>query len=59
METTSYYDIKASSQVNGDFKYDLIATKLEDKFNRIITNRDGPLSFINDIFYKKWKMELT
>lgn len=48
-----YYDIKASSQIGGEFKYDLIATKLEEKFNKeVASNRDGPLRFVNDIFYE-------
>lgn len=48
-----YYDIKASTQVEGNFQYDLIATKLENKFNeKLASNRNGSLAFINDIFYE-------
>src|SRR5699024_6668383 len=55
-----YYDIKASSQINGEFKYDLIATKLEEKFNKTLSkNRNGHLGFINDIFYQNMENEIN
>jgi len=49
-----YYDIKSSCEFNNKYRYDLIATKLEEKFNSEVSkNRNGPLGFINDIFYRK------
>lgn len=48
-----YYDIKASSRVDGNFRYELIATQLEKEFNeKLANNRNGPFEFINDVFYE-------
>ena len=51
-----YYDIKADCEVDGEFRYDRIATKLEEIFNKEIAHdRDGPLKFVNDTFYENMK----
>ncbi|WP_405124410.1 SIR2 family protein [Pseudomonas alloputida] len=51
-----YYDIKADCDVDGEFRYDKVATKLEEVFNREVgQDRDGPLKFVNDIFYENMK----
>lgn len=48
-----YYDIKADCEVDGEFRYDRVATKLEEVFNKeIARDRDGPLKFVNDTFYE-------
>lgn len=55
-----YYDIKAASEVDGEFKYDRIATTLEDAFNReVAANRTGPLDFVNTIFYENMKSNIN
>lgn len=51
-----YYDIKADCEVDGEFRYDQVATKLEEVFNKeIARDRDGPLKFVNDTFYENMK----
>jgi hypothetical protein len=51
-----YLDIKAECQVNGLFKYDLIAEKLESEFNRKLSeDRHGKFSSVNDVFYENMK----
>lgn len=51
-----YYDIKAESEINGEYRYDILATKLESEFNTILSKeRDGKFKDINDIFYEKMK----
>lgn len=51
-----YYDIKADCEVDGEFRYDQVATRLEDVFNKeIALDRNGPLKFVNDTFYENMK----
>ncbi|MCQ5857511.1 SIR2 family protein [Escherichia coli] len=51
-----YYDLKAESMENGEYSYDLLATRLEIEFNKCLaTNRNGKFEAINDIFYKNMK----
>ncbi|MNJ29420.1 hypothetical protein D3C77_239870 [compost metagenome] len=51
-----YYDIKADCEVDGEFRYGRVATKLEEVFNKeIARDRDGPLKFVNDTFYENMK----
>lgn len=55
-----YLDIKAESEVDGAFKYDKTASKLEEIFNKeIAEDRHGPLSFVNDIFYENMEKGLN
>ncbi|EPB7499433.1 TPA: SIR2 family protein [Klebsiella aerogenes] len=51
-----YYDLKAESMVNGEYSYDLLASKLELEFNKRLTeDRNGKFVKINDIFYDSMK----
>ncbi len=51
-----YYDIKAKCFENGHYKYDKIATLLENDFNtHLEQNREGKFKKINDIFYENMK----
>ncbi|MGR7116273.1 SIR2 family protein [Klebsiella aerogenes] len=51
-----YYDLKAESMVNGEYSYDLLASKLELEFNkRLAEDRKGKFVKINDIFYDSMK----
>ncbi|HIC9076734.1 TPA: SIR2 family protein [Klebsiella aerogenes] len=51
-----YYDLKAESMVNGEYSYDLLASKLELAFNkRLAEDRNGKFVKINDIFYDSMK----
>ncbi len=51
-----YYDLKAESMVNGEYSYDLLASKLEFEFNkRLAEDRKGKFVKINDIFYDSMK----
>lgn len=55
-----YFDIKAASEVDGDFKYDRIASTLEREFNtEVASNRSGPLGFVNDIFYQNMQNNIS
>lgn len=48
-----YFDIKASCQEDGIFRYEKIASKIEKIFNEhLIQNRNGKFKNINDLFYK-------
>lgn len=48
-----YLDLKASCEYNGKFKYNEIASKLEEDFNeRLKLDRDGQFKKINDLFYE-------
>ncbi|GFZ53904.1 hypothetical protein ENTKAS01_14280 [Enterobacter sp. AS-1] len=51
-----YYDLKAESMEDGEYSYDLLATRLEIEFNKCLaTDRNGKFEAINDIFYKNMK----
>ena len=42
--------------MDGEFRYDQVATKLEEVFNKeVALDRDGPLKFVNDTFYENMK----
>ncbi|QHS55456.1 SIR2 family protein [Mucilaginibacter sp. 14171R-50] len=48
-----YLDIKASSEENGKYKFEMISSKLEMEFNRQLQEeRNGKFKDINDIFYE-------
>ncbi|MEH4627059.1 SIR2 family protein [Phytobacter diazotrophicus] len=50
----TYLDIKSKCQINGEYKYDKIASEIERKFNEILSkNRNGKFKKINDIFYNE------
>ncbi|HBL7232741.1 SIR2 family protein [Serratia marcescens] len=54
-----YYDLKADSMEDGEYSYDLLATKLEAEFNsRLAKDRDGKFKKINDIFYQNMEKGL-
>jgi len=54
-----YLDIKARSEEKGEFKFDKIATLLEDEFKiRLEKDRHGKFKKINDIFYQNMKKDL-
>ncbi|SGZ17472.1 SIR2 family protein [Moritella viscosa] len=47
-----YFDTKSECMVDGKFKYELIAEKIESKFNKTLKDdRNGKFKDINDIFY--------
>ncbi|MCQ6257369.1 SIR2 family protein [Pseudomonas sp. Q11] len=55
-----YYDIKAASETDGEFKYEKIASTLESTFNlEVASNRAGPLGFVNDIFYRNMQNNIS
>ncbi|HEE0107833.1 TPA: SIR2 family protein [Citrobacter gillenii] len=50
----TYLDIKSKCQINGEYKYDKIASDIERKFNETLSNdRNGKFKEINDIFYNE------
>jgi len=54
-----YLDIKARSYEKGIFKFDKIATLLEEEFKvRLEKDRNGKFKEINDIFYQNMKNNL-
>lgn len=51
-----YYDLKADSIEGDDYRYDILATKLEEVFNSTLTSeRHGKFEAINDVFYDNMK----
>lgn len=55
-----YYDIKASCEENGFFRYDSIATIIERDFNEIVQqDRHGKFEKINEIFYENMKLHIN
>ncbi|EBS7635960.1 SIR2 family protein [Salmonella enterica] len=51
-----YYDLKADSIEGDDYRYDILATKLEEVFNSTLTSeRHGKFETINNIFYDNMK----
>lgn len=56
-ETEEHYlDIKAQSQINGNFNYQKIASIVEQEFNSVAASeRDGKFKSINDLFYKNMR----
>ncbi|HHH1924382.1 TPA: SIR2 family protein [Yersinia enterocolitica] len=50
----TYLDIKSKSQINGEYKYDKIASDIERIFNETLSkDRNGKFKGINDIFYSE------
>lgn len=48
-----YLDIKSKSQVDGKYKFDKVASLLEDVFNEDLSNdRNGKFKDVNDVFYE-------
>lgn len=48
-----YLDLKSQSQVNGSFRYELIATQLELSFTEaLVKDRNGKFKEVNDRFYQ-------
>lgn len=53
-----YLDIKAQCQIEGQFKFDQIAEKLEHEFNQTLSqDRHGKFEHINDAFYEAMKSD--
>lgn len=51
-----YYDLKADSLEGDEYRYEILATKLEDIFNQTLaSDRNGKFETINDIFYENMK----
>jgi len=51
-----YYDLKADSLYEDEYKYDILAGRLEEIFNnKLALDRHGKFKEINDIFYQKMK----
>jgi hypothetical protein len=49
-----YLDIKSNCQIKGEYKYDMIASSLEAKFNsHLLSDRNGCFKEINDEFYRR------
>lgn len=47
-----YYDLKYDNQLNGEYNYPMIATKLEAEFDATLKgDRHGKFKDVNDIFY--------
>lgn len=61
MESEEFYlDIKSECLSDGKFKYDRIASKIEDEFNSILKkDRNGKFKKVNDIFYKNMENGIT
>ena len=54
-----YLDIKSRSEEKGKFKFEKIATLLEDEFKiRLEEDRNGKFKEVNDIFYKNMRDNL-
>lgn len=50
----TYLDIKSKCQINGEYKYDKIASEIEKIFNTTLSkDRNGKFKEINDIFYSE------
>lgn len=55
-----YLDIKSECLVDGKFKYDKIASIIEDEFNSILKrDRNGKFKEVNDIFYENMERGIT
>ncbi|MGR5231540.1 SIR2 family protein [Vibrio rotiferianus] len=53
-----YLDIKSQCQVDGKYDFTKVATKLEDAFNRSLSeDRNGRFKVVNDIFYEEMEKE--
>ncbi|MEJ4046916.1 SIR2 family protein [Erwinia sp. SLM-02] len=51
-----YYDLKADSLVGDEYRYDILATNLEEIFNQTLaSDRNGKFEEINNIFYENMK----
>lgn len=51
-----YLDLKANSQLNGEFNFQQIGTKVEEEFNTIASSdRDGKFKSVNDLFYSNMR----
>ncbi|MBC8955054.1 SIR2 family protein [Xenorhabdus sp. PB62.4] len=55
-----YLDIKSKNYINGEYKYEEIATEIEKIFNeKLQKDRDGKFKEINDIFYENMNNEIN
>jgi len=51
-----FLDLKSECNIDGEYRYDLLASKLELEFNnRLSQDRNGKFKETNDIFYEKMK----
>ncbi|TCD16971.1 SIR2 family protein [Pedobacter psychrodurus] len=55
-----YLDVKSSCQENGRYRFDKIASIIEEEFNKDLkANRNGKFKNINDIFYEKMQNNIN
>lgn len=55
-----YLDIKSTCQENGRYKFDKVASILEQDFNTQLTaDKNGKFKEVNDIFYRNMKNEVN
>ncbi len=55
-----YLDVKSQSQVDGHFRYDLIAAKLEEDFTKALAkDRDGRFELVNNKFYELMSRDIN
>jgi hypothetical protein len=53
-----YFDLKSQCQANGKYDLTKVASKLEEAFNKYLSNdRNGKFRNINDIFYKEMEKD--
>jgi hypothetical protein len=51
-----FLDLKSECNIGGEYRYDLLASKLEVEFNsRLAQDRNGFFKQTNDVFYEKMK----
>ncbi|MBD2816171.1 SIR2 family protein [Xenorhabdus sp. Flor] len=56
----AYLDIKSKNYINGEYKYEVIATEIEKLFNeKLKEDRNGKFKEINDIFYENMQNEIN
>ncbi|CAM3488316.1 hypothetical protein XNC1_3423 [Xenorhabdus nematophila ATCC 19061] len=56
----TYLDIKSKNYINGEYKYEVIATEIEKLFNeKLKEDRNGKFKVINDIFYENMHNEIN
>lgn len=58
--TEYYLDLKAACQNSGKYRFDKIASLLEQEFNKVLTaDRNGKFKDINDIFYENMRRNVN
>ncbi len=55
-----YLDIKSTCQENGKYKFDKVASILENEFNKqVMADKNGHFKVVNDIFYSNMNNEIN